>query len=89
MQGTVKWYNEIKGYGFIQTSDNKDIFVHRSGLENSYLGLETGQTVQFDVKDIVRHRLVRKIVNAYDKYYFEQAAKKEDAEKANNKENHE
>jgi phosphate starvation-inducible protein PhoH and related proteins len=45
--------------------------------------------VQFDVKDIVRHRLVRKIVNAYDKYYFEQAAKKEDAEKANNKENHE
>ncbi len=45
--------------------------------------------IQFDVKDIVRHRLVRKIVNAYDKYYFEQAAKKEDAEKANNKENHE
>lgn len=51
MQGTVKWYNEIKGYGFIQTSDNKDIFVHRSGLENSYLGLETGQIVEFDIKE--------------------------------------
>ena len=45
--------------------------------------------VQFDVKDIVRHRLVREIVNAYDQYYFEQAAKKEESEKSNNKENHE
>lgn len=50
MKGTVKWYNDIKGYGFIQTEENKDIFVHRSGLENSEGGLETGQTVEFEVK---------------------------------------
>jgi len=51
MKGTVKWYNNIKGYGFIQTDEDKDIFVHRSGLENSYVGLETGQTVEFEIKE--------------------------------------
>ncbi|MBA7521752.1 Cold shock protein CspA [subsurface metagenome] len=49
MKGTVKWYNDLKGYGFIQTEDNKDIFVHRSGLDSSS-GLETGQTVEFEIE---------------------------------------
>jgi CspA family cold shock protein len=51
MRGTVKWYNDIKGYGFIQTEDDKDIFVHRSGLEDSYQGLETGQIVEFEITE--------------------------------------
>ena len=51
MRGTVKWYNEIKGYGFIQTEDNKDIFVHRTGLESSYSGLEAGEIVEFEIKE--------------------------------------
>jgi len=50
MKGTVKWYNDLKGYGFIQTEDNKDIFVHRSGLDSSSDGLETGQTVEFEIE---------------------------------------
>lgn len=50
MKGTVKWYNDLKGYGFIQTEDNKDIFVHRSGLDSSANGLETGQTVEFEIE---------------------------------------
>ncbi len=50
MQGKVKWYNNIKGYGFIQTDANEDVFVHRTGLENSYLGLDEGQVVEFEVK---------------------------------------
>jgi len=50
MKGTVKWYNDLKGYGFIQTEDNKDIFVHRSGLDSSSEGLETGQTVEFEIE---------------------------------------
>ncbi len=50
MKGTVKWYNDIKGYGFIQTDDDKDVFVHRTGLENSSIGLEPGQTVEFEIK---------------------------------------
>ena len=28
MKGTVKWYDRVKGYGFLQTDDNKDIFIH-------------------------------------------------------------
>ena len=35
MKGTVKWYDRVKGYGFLQTEDQKDIFIHRSGLEVS------------------------------------------------------
>ena len=51
MKGTVKWYNEVKGYGFIQTEEGKDIFVHRSGLENAGERLEPEQTVEFEVSD--------------------------------------
>jgi len=50
MKGTVKWYDRIKGYGFLQTEDNKDIFVHRSGLEVPNLILETGQAVEFEIE---------------------------------------
>jgi cold shock protein len=50
MQGKVKWYNEKKGFGFIQTEDNKDIFVHRSGLLSQHAVLKEGQTVEFETK---------------------------------------
>ncbi len=48
--GKVKWYNETKGFGFIETENSKDIFVHRSGLKSPYGGLEEGQEVVFDIK---------------------------------------
>jgi CspA family cold shock protein len=50
MKGTVKWYDRVKGYGFLQTEDNKDIFIHRSGLEVSHTELEAGQTVEFEIE---------------------------------------
>jgi CspA family cold shock protein len=50
MKGTIKWYDRVKGYGFIQTEDNKDIFVHRSGLEDSHTQLEAGQAVEFEIE---------------------------------------
>ncbi len=50
-EGKVKWYNEAKGFGFIETTDKKDIFVHRSGLISPYGGLTEGQQVVFDVKN--------------------------------------
>jgi cold shock protein len=50
--GTVKWYNETKGYGFIQPdSGGKDVFVHASALERAGLrGLAEGQKVSYDVE---------------------------------------
>jgi len=48
--GKVKWYNDAKGYGFIETKEGQDVFVHRSGLSVSYLGLEPGQKVEFQTK---------------------------------------
>lgn len=49
-EGTVKWYNETKGFGFIEMEGKKDVFVHRSGLVSSYGGLTEGQKVSFDIK---------------------------------------
>jgi CspA family cold shock protein len=50
--GTVKWYNETKGYGFIQPDNGgKDVFVHASALERAGLrGLVEGQKVSYDVE---------------------------------------
>ena len=51
-EGTIKWYNPQKGYGFIQPSDgSKDVFVHISAVERAGLsGLNEGQKVSFDVE---------------------------------------
>lgn len=49
-KGTVKWYNEVKGFGFIATEGGEDVFVHRSGLQSSYDGLQPDQEVMFETK---------------------------------------
>ncbi|MHC4265655.1 MAG: cold-shock protein [Planctomycetota bacterium] len=49
-EGTVKWFNPKKGYGFISTTDGRDIFVHYSNISgDGYKSLEQGDTVKFDV----------------------------------------
>jgi cold shock protein len=50
--GTVKWYNETKGYGFIQPDNGgKDVFVHATALERAGLrGLAEGQKVSYEVE---------------------------------------
>ncbi len=51
-QGTVKWFNSQKGFGFIQPDDGqKDVFVHISAVERSGMGqLNEGQKVSFDLE---------------------------------------
>ena len=50
--GTVKWFNNQKGYGFITAEDGHDVFVHYSGLNmEGYKKLEENQKVEFDVVD--------------------------------------
>lgn len=50
MQGTVKWFNAEKGFGFIEVEGGKDVFAHFSAITgDGYKTLEEGQRVEFDV----------------------------------------
>lgn len=50
--GKVKWFNDAKGYGFIQTPDGKDVFVHYSVIDmDGYKSLAEGQQVEFETTE--------------------------------------
>ena len=52
MNGTVKWFNNQKGYGFISDAEGNDVFVHYSGLNmDGYKSLEEVAAVEFDVTE--------------------------------------
>ena len=51
-EGTVKWFNEKKGFGFISTEDGDDVFVHYSEIEQEgFKNLAENQRVSFEIKE--------------------------------------
>ena len=52
VNGTVKWFNESKGFGFVTKEDGGDVFVHYSAIQgNGFKTLAEGQAVSFEVVD--------------------------------------
>ena len=50
-KGTVKWFNDAKGYGFITSEDGTDVFVHHTSIQgNGFKSLAEGEAVSFDVE---------------------------------------
>ncbi|TMQ64383.1 MAG: cold-shock protein [Candidatus Eisenbacteria bacterium] len=54
-RGTVKWFNDQKGYGFISAEGQQDVFVHFSAIEgNGFRTLREGEQVEFEIKSSER-----------------------------------
>ncbi|MEJ2484675.1 MAG: cold-shock protein [Anaerolineales bacterium] len=50
VQGTVKWFDSVKGFGFIEREEGKDVFVHHTAIQGEgYKNLQEGQRVEFIV----------------------------------------
>jgi CspA family cold shock protein len=50
--GTIKWFNDTKGFGFITGQDGSDVFVHHSSIQsNGFRSLDEGDSVSFDIED--------------------------------------
>ncbi len=50
MTGTVKWFNDAKGFGFIASDDGQDVFVHHTAIQSDgYRSLEDGERVEFEL----------------------------------------
>ena len=63
MQGKVKWFNPDKGYGFIETEEGNDVFVHFSAIQSEgFKTLDEGQAVEFDVVEGERGKQASNVV---------------------------
>lgn len=65
MKGTVKWFNDSKGYGFIQQQEGEDVFVHFSAIEaEGFRTLAEGEEVEFEVRDSEKGLQATSVVRA-------------------------
>ena len=66
--GIVKWFSNVKGYGFIEYGDAEDIFVHFTGIEmDGYRTLKEGQSVEFDAVEGARGLQATNVIPLTDK----------------------
>ncbi len=64
--GTVKWFNNSKGYGFLAQDNGPDVFVHYTAIEgNGYRSLEEGQRVEFSIEQGPKGLQAANVVIAY------------------------
>jgi CspA family cold shock protein len=62
-QGTVKWFSEKKGYGFITEEDGRDVFVHYSSIDMpGFKTLAEGEQVSFEVEESDRGPMAKNVV---------------------------
>jgi CspA family cold shock protein len=62
-KGTVKWFNDTKGYGFIQRTEGDDLFVHFSAIQgDGFRTLSEGEVVEFDVCETQRGQEAANVV---------------------------
>jgi CspA family cold shock protein len=65
MKGTVKWFNDSKGYGFIRQTEGEDVFVHFTAIQaEGFRTLSEGEEVEFEVRDSERGRQAANVVKA-------------------------
>ena len=65
MKGTVKWFNDAKGYGFITPSGGDDVFVHFSAIVgDGFRTLSEGEEVEFDLQQTDRGLQAAKVIRA-------------------------
>ena len=65
MEGTVKWFNADKGYGFIAGNDQSDYFAHFGEIQvDGYKTLKEGQAVTFDTEEGPKGKIAKSIIEA-------------------------
>ena len=65
MKGTVKWFNDSKGYGFIQQPEGEDLFVHFTAIQTEgFRTLAEGEVVEFEVRESDRGRQATNVIKA-------------------------
>jgi CspA family cold shock protein len=65
MKGTVKWFNDSKGYGFIRQPEGEDLFVHFTDIQiEGFRTLTEGEVVEFEVRESERGRQAANVMKA-------------------------